>query len=112
MDRFKKETVRYGKRLREEKCPMGDAELNRAIRHAIWQGPADSDTFHATATPAAKRRSTWPWVAAAACLAALLIPLTRTAGTDRRELQNGMTFVCNNGCQRQEILTRLDNIIK
>lgn len=118
MDNLKKELNRYGEHLRQERCPLTDAELSRAIRHATWQEPAAEptpDLADPAGVPiplAAKLRHKWPWVAAAACLAALLIPLARTDSPARKHPQNGMTFVCNNGCQSQEILTRLDNIIK
>lgn len=108
MNNLKKELDQYGRCLLEEECPLSDAELNRAIRHATWQEP--------TAAPAppsvAKTHNSWPWIATAACLAALLIPLARTDSTARKQPRPGMTFICNNGCQSQEILARIDKIIK
>ena len=46
MTNFKKEFKQYGERLREEKCPLSDAELDGAIRHAIWQEPTVIITPH------------------------------------------------------------------
>ena len=115
MDNIKKELNRYGEHLRQERCPLSDADLNHAIRHATWQEPAEPALAAPASVPspsAIRIRRPWPWIAVAACLAALLIPLARTDSPAQKHPQNGMTFICNNGCQSQEILTRLDNIIK
>lgn len=108
MTNFKKEFKQYGEQLREEKCPLSDAELDRAIRHAIWQEP--------TATTNPRPMSTqhkWRWVVAAACIAALLIPLTKSITNNQKEtVGNDIVFVCNTECNSNAILSRLNNIVK
>ena len=54
MNNFRKELDRYGKQLRDEKCPLSDAMLDKAIRHATWQERGSKDAPHAIkATPMA-----------------------------------------------------------
>lgn len=107
MNNFRKELDRYGKQLREEKCPLSDAMLDKAIRHAIWQERESKDAPHIR-----KKQHRWPWLAAAACIVALLVPLTISI-IKRQSTPSGsdFTFACNIGCNSQDILARLDNII-
>lgn len=108
MTNFNKEFKQYREQLRGEKCPLSDAELDRAIRHAIWQEP----TVRTNPRPMNTQHK-WRWVVAAACIAALLIPLTKSITNNQTEkVESDIVFVCNNGCSSNAILARLNNIVK
>ena len=108
MTNFKKEFKQYGEQLRKEKCPLSDAELDRAMRHAIWQDP-----IVITNPRPMKMQHKWRWVVAAACIAALFIPLTKSITNNQTEtVGNDIVFVCNTGCSSNAILARLNNIVK
>ncbi len=108
MTNFKKEFKQYGELLREEKCPLPDAELDRVIRHAIWQEP----TVIINPRPE-KTQHKWRWVVAAACIAALLIPLTENIPNNQtKTVGSDIVYVCNTGCSSNAILARLNNIVK
>lgn len=107
MNNFRKELDRYGKQLRDVKCPLSDAMLDKAVRHATWQ-----EREYKESPQAIKRHSKWPWVAAAACLAVLVPMSINIAKKQTLPVSTDIAFACNTGCNSQDILARLDNIIK
>lgn len=108
MNNFRKELDRYGKQLRDEKCPLSDAMLDKAVRYATWQERGSKDAPHVI-----KKRHQWTWLATAACFVALLVPLTiNILKRQSTPSSSDFTFVCNIGCNSQDILARLDNIVK
>ena len=69
---FDKQLKRYGDELKNARCPYSDVELDRVIRSVVW-----SEKVIPNEPPTKRLRTKWLWpsVAAAACLAAILIHL-------------------------------------
>ncbi|MBQ9586243.1 MAG: hypothetical protein IJR26_00040 [Bacteroidales bacterium] len=115
---FDKQLERYGDELKSARCPYSDAELDREIRCVVWNtktlgqrdiqnsaSQVDEDVVaRANGTPRVSRlRRLWPVVAAAACIAAVLIPLNmsvRANGSIASVDVDGehLYFACNNSC--------------
>ena len=111
MRNFDKQLKRYGDEFKNARCPYSDAELDREIRSVVWNTPGNADipvcTDSVPRTP--RRRWLWPSVAAAACIAAVLIPLNlpaRANGSIARVDVDGqqLYFACNNGCSPEGTL--------
>lgn len=108
MDDFKKQIEAYGQALRGDRCPLSDSELDRAIRHATWQKRLPDATVLRH-----KRNPNWAWAAAAACVLAIVAPLTiRTTSSIGAKATPALIFTCNTSCDSHAVLARLDNIIK
>lgn len=105
---------RYGDEMKNARCPLSDAELDREIRSVAWNTlSADNQVV----TPRRRRHWLWPSVAAAACLAAVLVPLslpTRGAEGIARVNVNGehLYFICNNGCSAEGTLETFKTMIR
>lgn len=111
---FKQQMERYGDEMKNARCPLSDAELDREIRSVVWNTlSADNQVV----TPRRRRHWLWPSVAAAACLAAVLVPLSLpTRGTEgiARVNVNGehLYFICNNGCSAEGTLETFKTMIR
>ena len=111
---FKQQMERYGDEMKNARCPLSDAELDREIRSVVWNTlSADNQVV----TPRRRRHWLWPSVAAAACLAAVLVPLslpTRGADGIARVNVNGehLYFICNNGCSAEGTLETFKTMIR
>lgn len=111
---FDKQLEQYGNELKSARCPYSDAELDRKIRSVVWNGKIVPNE------PQARRPHTrwlWPSVAAAACLASVLIPLNmpvRANGSIASVDVEGehLYFACNNGCSPEGTLETFKTIIK
>ena len=105
---------RYGDEMKNARCPLSDAELDREIRSVVWNTlSADNQVV----TLRRRRHWLWPSVAAAACLAAVLVPLslpTRGAEGIARVNVNGehLYFICNNGCSAEGTLETFKTMIR
>lgn len=113
---FDKQLEQYGDELKRVRCPYSDAELDREIRSVVWNTPGNADFLVRTDNaPRAPRRWLWPSVAAAACLAAIIIPMrTRTSALPERVDVDGehLYFACNNGCSPESTLETFKTMIK
>ena len=111
---FDKQLKQYGDKLKSTRCPYSDAELDREIRSVVWNekiAPHESQSSHP------HTKWIWPSVAAAACLAAILIPLNMpdranssiaSVDVDGEHLY----FACNNGCSAEGTLETFKSMIK
>lgn len=97
----------------QKACPLTDEEVSQAVRQAQQATPAPQPLPH---KPAAARRR-WIGVtaitAAAAMLAALLLPQPaakpfRTVRIDGQQI----LFACNDGCSPSNVTTQLSNYIR
>ena len=111
---FDKQLERYGDELKNARYPYSDAELDREIRSVVW------DERIIPNEPQARRlrvKWLWPSMAAAACLAAILIPLNipdRANGDIARVNIDGqhLYFACNNGCSPEGTLETFKTMIR
>ena len=111
---FDKQLKRYGDELRSSRCPYNDAELDRAIRSVVWSEQ------HIPTKPQPRgphRRWLWPTVTAAACLAAILIPLNIHDQTDNSIASvnvdgKHLYYACNNGCSPEGTLQTFKTLIR
>lgn len=111
---FDKQLERYGDELKSARCPYSDAELDREIRSVVWNEKIIPNELQA------RRMHTkwlWPSVAAAACIAAVLIPLNmsvRANGSIASVDVDGehLYFACNNGCSPEGTLETFKTMIK
>ena len=113
---FDKQLERYGNELKSARCPYSDAELDREIRSVVWntesrwQRDIQNGAGRADGKPRVRGlRWLWPSVAAAACIAAVLIPLNmpvRANGSIASVDIDGehLYFACNNGCSPEGTL--------
>ncbi|MCR4932137.1 MAG: hypothetical protein K5918_06840 [Bacteroidales bacterium] len=100
MKDFDKQLERYGNELKSARCPYSEAELDREIRSVVWNEKTVPNEPQAGCL---RTKWLWPTVAAAACLAAVFIPLnmpTRADGSIARVDVDGehLYFACNKGC--------------
>lgn len=111
MSDFKEQLKHYGDSMRGERCPLRDAKLDRSIRRAMWSDkPAESPA------PPRRHSARWLWPAAAACLAALLLPLGikshPTGGIARVDVDGQQVyFVCNRGCSADGTIDMINTLI-
>ena len=103
---FDKQLKRYGDELKSARCPYSDAELDREIRSVVWNENIIPNELQVRRT---HTKWLWPSVAAAACLAAILIPLNmpvRANGSIASVDVDGehLYFACNNGCSPEGTL--------
>lgn len=111
MSDFKQQMQRYGRSLGEQRCPLSEAELDRAVRHAVWNGRRS--------VKSEKRKDVRVWkYVAAACMAALLVPaglLLRPAEGDIGTVSidgQQVVFACNRGCGVEGTVDMLGNMVK
>lgn len=105
---FDKQLERYGDELKSARCPYSDAELDREIRSVVWQGESLKVKGESYADAGKTSRLRWV-LAAAACLAAVIIPLSMPArandGLNRVDIDGEhLYFACNNGCSPEGTL--------
>ncbi len=111
MSDFKQQMQRYGRSLGEQRCPLSEAELDRAVRHAVWNGR------RSVKSEKRKEVRVWKYVAAA-CVAALLVPavllLSPTEGAVGTVSIDGqqVVFACNRGCGVEGTVDMLGNMVK
>lgn len=86
--------------MQSERCPMTDAELDREVRRVLW-----SDTPQVASSERKVVGGKWKaWVAAAACVAAVVVPLAIRGGVERDGIRTvnvdgeQIVFACNSGC--------------
>ena len=111
---FKQQLKAYGDELRNIRYPYSEVELDKEIRSVIWNISQNENTI-----PSTKRRL-WPTVAAAAVVAALIIPTA--IFTRKNDLTGELTsvkvdgqhiyFACNNGCTPEGTLQNFKAIIQ
>lgn len=112
MHDFDQQIKAYSEKLKTTRYPYGDAELNREIRRAVW-----NTTPNAIApTPKARHRR-WPYAAAAACLAALILPLGlwKNNATPIKNINidgEQVYFACNNGCSPEGTIETFKTLIR
>jgi len=116
MDEFEKQMNNYGARLREDRCPLSQQELDRAVRHATWQPKNENLPIQKPLKTKTRSRIYSPWTAAAAVLA-VLIPLSikhmSSDDIDKVSL-NGQTalFACNRGCSLEGTIDMFNRLIQ
>lgn len=111
---FDKQLERYGDELKSSRCPYSDAELDREIRSVVWNEKIILNE------PQARRPHTkwlWPYVAAAACIAAVLIPLNMLVRPNDSIASvdiegEHLYFACNNGCSPESTLETFKTMIR
>ena len=89
--------------LQSGRCPMTDAELDREVRRVLWSGERKVESEERKVESGERKR--WgAWVAAAACVAAVVLPLALRGGADDDGIRTvkvdgeQMLFACNTGC--------------
>lgn len=111
---FDKQLKQYGDKLKSVRCPYSDAELDREIRSVVWNekiAPHESRASHP------HTKWIWPSVAAAACLAAILIPLNMPVRANSSIASvdvdgEHLYFACNNGCSAEGTLETFKSMIR
>jgi hypothetical protein len=103
---FDKQLERYGNELKSARCPYSDAELDREIRSVVWNENIIPSELQARRT---HTKWLWPSVAAAACIAAVLIPLNMPVRANSSIASvdidgEHLYFACNNGCSPEGTL--------
>ena len=112
---FDKQLKQYGDELKSVRCPYSDAELDREIRSIIWNTPGNADTPVCTDSTTHAPKQYWLIIAAAACIAAIIIPMrTRKSALPERVNIDGQSiyFACNNGCSPEGTLETFKTIIR
>lgn len=97
---FKQQLKAYRDDMKDSHCPYSETELDKEIRSVIWSTQPQEATVTHT------KRRLWPAVAAAAILAAIIIPMavftskSSTTSEIASVKVNGehVYFACNNGC--------------
>lgn len=86
--------------LQSGRCPMTDAELDREVRRVLWSGK-----WRVESRERKVGRGRWRgWVAAAACVAAVVLPLALHGAADDDGIRTvkvdgeQVLFACNTGC--------------
>lgn len=111
---FKQQLKAYGNELKNIRCPYSEAELDREIRNVAWNTPSSKITLTHT------ERRHWPAVAAAALIAAIIIPTTMYTGksstTGKIASVNvdgeHLYFACNNGCSPDATIETFKTMIR
>lgn len=86
--------------LQSGRCPMTDAELDREVRQVLWSGEQGVESGDRKV----ERRKWKAWVAAAACVAAVVLPLALRGAADDDGIRTvkvdgeQVLFACNTGC--------------
>lgn len=81
-------------------CPMTDAELDREVRQVLWSGDRRVESGERKVGSGRWRG----WVAAAACVAAVVLPLALRGAADDDGIRTvkvdgeQVLFACNTGC--------------
>lgn len=115
MKDFTHQMERYKELQRSVHCPLGNTDIDRAIRKAIWS--ADRTRHVPTDPPPLPRHRKAPWVAlAAAVAAAIIIPATfMQTGNDALRIVDvegtSMLFACNTGCNPEHTVAMMNDII-
>ena len=86
--------------LQSGRCPMTDAELDREVRQVLWSGERRVESRERKV-----ESGRWKvWVAAAACVAAVVLPLALHGAADDDGIRTvkvdgeQVLFACNTGC--------------
>ena len=111
---FKQQLKAYGDEMRNTRCPYSEAELDREIRSVIWHTRPQEVLITTT------KRLLWPAVAAAAILAATVIPtaiFTSKGNTDGEIASikvdgDHVYFACNNGCSADATIETFKTLIR
>ena len=111
---FKQQLKAYGNKMKNTRCPYSEAELNKEIRSVIWSTQPQEITI----TP--MKRRLWPAVAAAATLAALIIPtaIFTHRGNSTGEIASIKVdgehayFACNNGCSADATIETFKTLLR
>ena len=118
MQNFDQKLQHYKEEQQQNRYPHSDTELDKVILSAIQDGSLVEHT--ATFPENHKRNRLWSAVAAAAVLAAIIIPNAihlrnqqiekefRTINIDGQRI----IFSCNNECDPEEVLDNFKTIIK
>ena len=111
MNDFEKQMKRYGQSLGEERCPLTQAELDREVRRATWT--TASNGAKPSLTRRIAPRTQWRYVAAAACLLAVLTPVAiRLLRTPSTASDKPMVFACNRGCSEEGTVAMFHDFVK
>lgn len=117
---FKQQLEAYGEELKNTRCPYSDVELDREIRHAVWdtrRGVPPCTPANVPPAVASTKRWLWLSVAVAACLLAVLLPLGRkahandgihTVDVDGQQIY----FACNNGCSADATIETFKTLLR
>lgn len=111
---FKQQLKAYGDERKNARCPYSEAELDKEIRSVIWS----TQPQEVSETPT--KRRLWPAVAAAAILAAIIIPTalftnrSSTAGEIASVKVDGehVYFACNNGCSADATIETFKTLLR
>lgn len=109
---FKQQLKAYGDEMNNAQCPLSDAELDREIRNVVWHTVLEQRT-----NSHRHRQWLWPSVVAAACLAAVLVTVSRPSHDDLSIAHVGIDgehiyFACNNGCSAEGTLETFKTMIR
>lgn len=87
--------------LQSGRCPMTDTELDREVRRVLWN---NEPRVECKKCKVKSRRAWHVWIAAAACVAAVVLPLALRSGADDDGIRTvkvdgeQVLFACNTGC--------------
>lgn len=114
MKELEQKMAQYAKAIQDRRYPYGDDELDRSIRRAIWS----REEKPSIQPPSKAKRGKWWQVAAAVAVTVTVtvtcLPTLRwgdegdKAGRTKREI----VFACNNGCDLEGTLAKLNFIIE
>lgn len=109
---FKQQLKAYGDEMKNAQCPLSNAELDREIRNVVWHTVQEQRT-----NSHRHRQWLWPSVVAAACLAAVLVTVSRPSqannGIARVDIDGEhLYFACNNGCSAEGTLETFKTMIR
>jgi len=121
MKDFDKQLEQYSQDLANTHCPYSDEELNRIIRHVIWNTPserAESLLVEQPGHDSVTWRHRWWSLVAAAAVVAIAVPVvlvsSRAHGTIDSVVVDGQQFyfACNNHCMPEGTIAYFNSIVK
>lgn len=128
MRNFKQQLKAYGDEMRNSRCPYTEAELDKEIRSVIWSAsptgipylPSGGNAGGRVSSQRDGHRRLWSAVAAAAILAAIIIPTA--IFTSKGNSTGGIVsvkvdgeyiyFACNNGCSADATIETFKSLLR
>lgn len=112
MREFDRKLEQYSSELKNIHYPYNDKELDKEIRSVVW------NTTRAHHPRVAHKSRYWSAIAAAACLAAVIIPMVLLLHVHQSDLERvniegeHFYFACNNGCTPESTLETFKTMIR
>lgn len=114
-DEFEQQWRALSDDLQSGRCPMTDAELDREVRRVVWSEEQPKPLFSGQR----RKRNTWlMWIAAAACVAAVVVPLALRGGDADDGIRTvridgeQVLFACNTGCSPDGAIETLKTYLR